>query len=41
LADGWCSSLQRPEALKGKTLARLPAPVVAFPLSMANAEIVE
>ncbi|WP_249689338.1 DUF1636 domain-containing protein [Stappia sp. WLB 29] len=25
LEDGWCSSLQRPEGLKGKTLARMPA----------------
>lgn len=25
LDDGWCSSLQRPEGLKGKTLARMPA----------------
>lgn len=25
LEDGWCSSLQRPDGLKGKTLARMPA----------------
>lgn len=25
LADGWCSSIQRPEGLKGKTVARMPA----------------
>lgn len=25
LDDGWCSSIQRPEGLKGKTLSRIPA----------------
>ncbi|WP_428696576.1 DUF1636 family protein [Stappia sp.] len=25
LDDGWCSSIQRPDGLKGKTLSRIPA----------------
>ncbi|WP_306031176.1 DUF1636 domain-containing protein [Stappia sp. MMSF_3263] len=25
LDDGWCSSIQRPEGLKGKTISRIPA----------------
>jgi predicted metal-binding protein len=33
LEDGWCSSLQRPDALKRKTLARLPAPLPVPPLA--------
>jgi predicted metal-binding protein len=33
LEDGWCSSLQRPAALKNKTLARLPAPLSLPPLA--------
>lgn len=35
LDDGWCSSPQRPEGLKGKTLARMPA-LPAFPHEAAG-----
>ena len=41
LEDGWCSSLQRPEALKRKTLARLPAPLPLPPLAGALREAAE
>ena len=41
LEDGWCSSLQRPEALKRKTLARLPASLPLPPLAGALHEAAE
>ena len=41
LEDGWCSSLQRPEALKRKTLARLPAPLPLPPLAGTLREAAE